>query len=109
MPAEKNIEVLEENINLDLYSCPSCAEQIQRNAKKCRFCGEPLSGNKNKSVTQIELTSKRFKILKIVGYLIAFLAVPIVSSGAIKLSLFALSLGLILILTASLGAWWYHG
>lgn len=42
--------------------CPFCSEKIKKSAKKCRHCGEWLEAKKNKSKSQIDTSSdKDFK------------------------------------------------
>ena len=41
--ALRNVEHTEKNVDSDSKICPSCAETIKAEAKKCRFCGENFS------------------------------------------------------------------
>lgn len=49
--------------NRELRRCPSCAEEVQQRARKCRYCGEKLtpirkSVESDKMAEQLELSRK---------------------------------------------------
>ena len=69
----------------------------------------PVASAEAGAVQTIQVTSKRWKVVKLVSYAMIFSAIPFCYSGAMVLGLFLFGVGLTLTIVASLGAWWENG
>jgi hypothetical protein len=64
-----------------------------------------------KEIQLIEKTSKQWKALKLVGFLICFLGGPFscAVSGSIGVGFVVYAVGLSVVFYGYIGAWWNHG
>ncbi len=95
---------------MSLIKCSECQKDISDEAISCPFCGKP---NKIEKIHTIELTSKKWKIVKIISVLLIFIGVLIGFSGESKggdavtgFGVFVVFLGLIMFIVGKIGAWW---
>jgi DNA-directed RNA polymerase subunit RPC12/RpoP len=59
---------------MPLIKCSECSKEISEKATSCPHCGNPIANNTKASVT-VELTSKRWKLIKlfsVVGLIFGF-------------------------------------
>jgi len=94
-----------------LIKCPECGKDVSDKAAACPFCGNPLS----KKITTIELTSKRWKIVKLVGW-VMFIGGGVLFIGGLGNGGFQNAqtgmgftlafLGFIVLVVGKFGAWW---
>jgi DNA-directed RNA polymerase subunit RPC12/RpoP len=93
-----------------LIKCSECGSEVSDQAVACPVCGKPLKGK----VTTIELTSKRWKLVKLISI------IGIIIGGFIFLSnqkdgfqnpltgvgLFILLISVLTRFVGKFGAWW---
>lgn len=88
-----------------LIKCAECGKDISSKAASCPFCGNPSGG-----VVTVQLTSKRWKAVKFISWIVFLiglsnaLAGQTASAKAVGTS-FAF-LAFIGILVAKFGSWW---
>ena len=94
-----------------LTTCPECNKEISTEAVSCIHCGKPL----NKKIQTIELTSKRWKKVKLIawiGLVIGFfIFTSNLSNGGFNnpYTGFGFTVGFlsfIVLLIGRFGAWW---
>jgi hypothetical protein len=96
---------------METKKCPFCAEEILREARKCKHCGEFL--NAASEISQqapivIEATGKGWKLVKAFGVLLMLLSIPGCTENLDRF-IYLATAGLVLTIGASVGAWWHHG
>ncbi len=94
-----------------LIKCPECGKDVSDKAAACPFCGNPLS----EKITTIQLTSTRWKIVKLIGW-IAFIVGGLFFLGGLSNGGFQNAqtgmgftlafLGFIVLVVGKFGAWW---
>lgn len=89
-------------------ACPFCSEQILASASKCKHCGEFLN-EKSKQATVIEATSKKWKTIKLLGWVLILLSFPTCIAGYQGSGTGLLAVGIIIAFVANFGSWWKHG
>src|SRR5262249_8002719 len=102
--------------------CPFCAELILSDARKCKHCGEWLDGRQEapqepppdatfvqRRPVVIEKTSKRWKVLMLLGGVGMFIGGVTCCSGNWECGLAAPIVSLLVSVFADIAAWWYHG
>lgn len=92
-----------------LISCEECGSQLSSKAVACPKCGAPAKG---KGVVTTQQTSKVFKVMQILGFLL--IVAGVVScvgapTGETLKSTWTWLLGLLLFLAGRVGAWWRNG
>lgn len=67
--------------NINKKKCPFCAEEIQSEAIKCRFCGETLTNSKESSLilSGQQNGSEKMSGLKVLGCIILIVAILIIA------------------------------
>jgi len=117
---------------MSLVKCPECQSEVSDRASSCPKCGFPLKesavSSKEKIVTvnkaeNIELTSKKWKIMKlvfwpmfIIGLILFFNGFMVMmiekenESGVIKFAIGSLMsfVGFIGLIVSKFGSWWQH-
>lgn len=86
-----------------LISCPDCGAQVSDTAPACVACGRPIAAQ------VIEQTAKRWKQAQLVAFalvVVGFVEWTLGSGGG--WAVVAL-VGMVLLVSARLGAWWENG
>ncbi|HZU35413.1 MAG TPA: zinc-ribbon domain-containing protein [Gemmataceae bacterium] len=108
-PAEQSARIADRTL---LIKCPECGRAVSDKARACPECAYPLGGT-----VLIEQTSKRWKLMQLIGVLVCLLgAIPftvffllterpafLVLAGAVFM------IGFVIWATGSVAAWWHHG
>lgn len=96
---------------MPLITCPECGRLVSDRAAACPCCGWPLD-----QPVLIEHTSKRWKLLQLLGALgvgLGLLAFWLgIASDAKPITLVSIAVtfaGLAAYLTGRIGGWWCHG
>jgi len=89
--------------------CPFCAEEILIEAVKCKHCGERLVVDQVATPTTIELTSKKWKTLKLFSIPLLLIGLLTCTGGEFGIGAVISCLGLVLGTIASIGAFWENG
>jgi predicted phage tail protein len=96
-----------------LIKCSECGRDISDMAVSCPSCGKP---NKGKAVL-IEQTSKKWKIVQLIGVAFIVIGLFIFSAGYSKgglegfLTVLGFNMvwwGILIIIIGKIGAWWSH-
>jgi uncharacterized membrane protein YvbJ len=99
-----------------MIQCPECGTEVSDKAEKCPKCAYPFSGAPTQEKTQIiELTSKRYKLQKLLSILTLFLGLIIIvassgnnsSNGSFFGGLFLIA-GIIWYIIIRYKIWWHH-
>lgn len=92
--------------------CPECSGDVSDKATACPHCGNPT--RKPGRVQIIEKTGRRWKAIRVVGWLLVVVGVlrasPATHAGdTSRLGWLVAGAGVACIVTSKAGAWWYHG
>jgi hypothetical protein len=60
-------------------------------------------------IHQVELTSKKWKVLKVISLVIMFIIAPIFYGNNNSIWGTIFTIGILVYIVARVGAWWYHG
>ena len=94
-----------------LIKCSECGKEVSDKAAACPFCGNPL----NDPITTVQLTSKRWKVVKLVGWVLFIVGGLLFLSGygnggfqntQTGLGFSLTFIGVVILLVGKLGAWW---
>lgn len=88
---------------MSLIKCSECQKEISEEAISCPFCGRP---NKIEKVHTIELTSKKWKIVKLISWVGFFMGLVLLGNKSKEIGSIVLVLSLIGIFVGKAGAWW---
>lgn len=88
---------------MSLIKCSECQKDISSESFTCPFCGKP---NKIEQVRTIQLTSKKWKIIKMISWLGFFIGLIFLGNKSKETGSILLSLGVIGIIVGKVGAWW---
>lgn len=69
----------------------------------------PGTGASTGAVQTIQATSKKWKVIKLVSFVMMFSAIPFCFVGAVVFGVILFAVGLTATIAASLGAWWENG
>jgi hypothetical protein len=92
-----------------LVKCPACNTEVSDQAVSCPKCGHPFRN------TTVELTNKRWKLLKLLAWVFLVLGLYALASGfpnggwnnpLTGLGFSTIFVGFIFIIVGKLGAWW---
>ncbi|MCL4403895.1 zinc-ribbon domain-containing protein [Patescibacteria group bacterium] len=100
-----------------LIKCSECSKEISDKAITCPFCGNPINNVpaqvKNNPTQPLkiepELTSKRWKIVKIVAWIVMIVGIIVMMPGgnaSLGLGFIIAAIGLIALIVAYIGAWY---
>jgi hypothetical protein len=104
--------------------CANCERQLGRLEEPqewkgnllCAECYARLDKTGRKQVQTVELTSKKWKLHQLIGFLVAIagcilfpIGLRLQDSAIFGVSVLALGVGWIWLLWASIMAWWHHG
>lgn len=94
---------------MNLIKCPACGTEVSSQATSCPKCGQPFRN------TTIQLTDKKWKLVKIVAWVMVVGGMYFLASGsqnggfqnpATGGGLSLLSVGIIVLTIGKFGAWW---
>lgn len=97
---------------MPLTQCPTCKSEVSDHAVSCPSCGHPL-----KTATTVEETGKRWKAIHFMGAFLLITGLLALGCAAATtkyaaltffLGFLTLPLGILLLLVARIGTWWYH-
>lgn len=99
-----------------LINCPECQKQVSSIAAACPNCAHPINQKQptqKPTIQTIEQTSKRWKGLQLVGFILCGLGLVITFSGetgpgAINPGPIMFIVGLAIYILARFSAWWHH-
>lgn len=96
---------------MSLIKCPECKQQISDTAPTCPHCGfvqkaTPVEsiGISQRPIT-IELTSKTWKLLKILAIVVFFIGLLMFSIDK-NFGFLIVGISIIIFIAAKIGAWW---
>lgn len=101
-----------------LISCPECEKSISDQADNCPLCGYPIrkiiSSAAAKHIVTIQATSKKWKVLQLIGGFLCIIGIISCSMVISKNSpgdpdtsgVFIFFIGFLLFFIGRLGAWW---
>ena len=93
---------------MPLIQCPECQREVSDAAANCPGCGHPIqAGAMVETHTTIELTSKKYKLGKLIGGVVTVLGLAIMFSGHDFGGIMAF-IGVLIYFGAGVGAWWNH-
>lgn len=93
-----------------LIQCPDCGTQISSQADTCIKCGRPMvAGSANRPARTIEATGKDAKTISLIGAIL-IVAGLILTFGGISpgAGVLAFIVGLIMLITGRIVAWWKY-
>lgn len=99
---------------MSLIKCSECGNQVSDKAVACPNCGNPINRKKViKQVTTIQQTSKKYKAMQLVCFIIIGIGLLIAIINQQGVGSF---IGLLIIIGGAIGtfivkflAWWNHG
>lgn len=101
---------------MSIIKCSECGHDVSENATACPNCGNPLVTTRmfgdNKPLT-IQKTLKKWKFMKLISWVFLVLGVISVLSNdegiGLGIGITGIFLGIVGLITATLGAWWSNG
>jgi hypothetical protein len=96
---------------MSLIQCPECGTEISEKALTCPKCGNPVKP------VLIEQTGKKWKLAKLISWLVFFGGVIFIIQGAgnggfknpnTGLGMTLAFIGFIALVVAKFGSWWNH-
>lgn len=91
-----------------LIKCSECGKEVSDKAATCPQCGNPLGKENPSTVVTIQQTYKKWKATKLIG--IGLIVIGILSINANEVVAGMLMfLGLVVLVSARIGAWWTNG
>lgn len=98
---------------MPLIKCPECQSEISDQAPSCPKCGFPLGRANTQNVQTVQLTTKKWKIMKLVsagflliGAILFILGISLDLPGVGIDGMLLLIIGIILLIVVKFGAWW---
>lgn len=97
---------------MGLIKCPDCEREVSDRAPSCPNCGAPIAAAEPVLTTQ--QTAKRFKGAEAIGAVVLMIGIvllflPGAESGTLGVGVLLSTVGIIVTLSAKIGAWWHHG
>ena len=93
---------------MPLITCPTCQNNISSEAVSCPQCGHPTKSTIEPTVTT-QQTSKTWKLLQLIGALMAIVGIAVKASGGSGNWTYAAMVGLLLFIAGRFWGWWNHG
>ena len=106
---------------MPLIKCPDCGTEISDQAPTCLKCGKPLNQAQNTktiagdiSINRIEQTAKKWKKVKLLGWLGIFLGSFMAVNSTSKdfshtLGIMLVTFGVVGLIASKFGNWWDRG
>lgn len=88
---------------MSIIKCSECQKDISDEAISCPFCGKP---NKIKTITTIQLTSKKWKIWKLISVVLIIVGFISLGKGSKELGTALLFIGFLSFIVSKFGSWW---